>query len=83
MEQIVNQSNISRFKGRQFTAEIILQFPISYRELKRMLADRGVHVDQTTLLHWAEPVRRSSTTAFGGIYARPPGPGWCADPSLL
>jgi transposase-like protein len=44
------------FKGRQFTAEVILwavrwyqQFPISYRDLERMLADRGVAVDHTTL----------------------------------
>ncbi len=38
------------FKGRQFTSEVILwavrwylQFPISYRDLERMLADRGVN----------------------------------------
>ncbi len=44
------------FKGRQFTAEVILwavrwylQFPISYRKLERMLADRGVAVDHTTI----------------------------------
>jgi transposase-like protein len=28
------------------------QFPISYRELERMLADRGVAIDHTTLYHW-------------------------------
>ena len=40
------------FKGRQFTAEVILwavrwylMFPISYRDLELMLADRGVEVD--------------------------------------
>ena len=39
-------------KGRQFTAEVILwavrwylMFPISYRDLELMLADRGVDVD--------------------------------------
>jgi hypothetical protein len=39
------------FKGRQFTAEVILwavrwylQFPISYRDLELMLQDRGVSV---------------------------------------
>ena len=37
------------FKGRQFTAEIILwavrwylQFPISYRDLEHMFSDRGI-----------------------------------------
>jgi transposase-like protein len=49
------------FKGRQFTAEIILravrwylQFPISYRDLERMFADRGIQVDHTTLFRWIQ-----------------------------
>src|SRR3954466_3895057 len=44
------------FKGRQFTAEVILwavrwylMFPISYRDLELMVQDRGVAVDHTTL----------------------------------
>jgi IS6 family transposase len=44
------------FKGRQFTAEVILwavrwylMFPISYRDLALMLADRGVGVAHTTV----------------------------------
>jgi transposase-like protein len=55
------QSKKNPFKGRQFTAEIILwavrwylQFPISYRDLERMLADRGVQVDHTTLFRWIQ-----------------------------
>jgi transposase-like protein len=57
----VKQDNKNPFKGRQFTAEIILwavrwylQFPISYRDLERMLADRGVQVDHTTLFRWIQ-----------------------------
>ena len=49
------------FKGRQFTAEVILwavrwylMFPISYRDLALMLADRGVHVDHTTIFRWIQ-----------------------------
>ena len=49
------------FKGRQFAAEIILwavrwylQFPISYRDLECMLADRGIQVDHTTLYRWIQ-----------------------------
>ncbi len=49
------------FKGRQFTAEVILwavrwylMFPISYRDLGLMLADRGVDVDHTTLFRWIQ-----------------------------
>jgi IS6 family transposase len=44
------------FKGRQFTAEVILwavrwylMFPISYRDLELMLLGRGVAVDHTTV----------------------------------
>ena len=49
------------FKGRQFTAEVILwavrwylMFPISYRDLELMLADRGVEVAHTTLFRWIQ-----------------------------
>ena len=55
------RSGKSPFKGRQFTAAVILwavrwyqQFPISYRNLERMLADRGVAVDHTTLYRWIQ-----------------------------
>jgi IS6 family transposase len=44
------------FKRRHFTAEVILwavrwylMFPVSYRDLEPMLADRGVEVDHTTI----------------------------------
>ncbi|WP_445504369.1 IS6 family transposase [Microvirga sp. G4-2] len=57
----MKQDNKNPFKGRQFTADIILwavrwylQFPISYRDLERMLADRGVTVDHTTLFRWIQ-----------------------------
>src|SRR5215217_2593918 len=49
------------FKGRQFTAEVILRavrwylmFPISYRDLALMLQDRGVAVDHTMIFRWIQ-----------------------------
>src|ERR1700686_4049529 len=49
------------FKGRQFTAEVILwavrwylMFPISYRDLELKLLDRGVEVDHTTIFRWIQ-----------------------------
>src|SRR4051794_41918599 len=49
------------FRGFRFPAEIILwavrwylQFPVSYRDLERMLADRGVVVDHTTMYRWVQ-----------------------------
>jgi IS6 family transposase len=50
-----------QFKGRQFTAAVILwavrwylQFPISYRDLELMMQDRGVSVDHTTIFRWIQ-----------------------------
>src|SRR3954454_10377654 len=49
------------FKGRQFTADVILwavrwylMFPISYRDLELMLQDRGVTVDHNTIFRWIQ-----------------------------
>ena len=57
----MKRSGKSPFKGRQFTAAVILwavrwylRFPISYRDLERMLADRGVVVDHTTIFRWIQ-----------------------------
>jgi transposase, IS6 family len=49
------------FKGRHFTSDVILwavrwylMFPVSYRELERMLRDRGIAVDHTTIFRWIQ-----------------------------
>jgi transposase-like protein len=49
----------SVFRGFRFPAEVILwavrwylRFPVSYRDLELMLADRGVEVDHTTMSRW-------------------------------
>ncbi len=48
-------------KGRHFTGEVILwtarsdlMFPVSYRDLELMLADRSVAVDHTTIFRWIQ-----------------------------
>jgi hypothetical protein len=55
---VVTTGQDGAFKGRHFTAEVILwarrghlAFPISYRDLSAMLADRGIAVDHTTPSH--------------------------------
>ena len=57
----VSWRRVRIFRGRQFTAEVILwavrwylMFPISYRDLELMLQDRGVEVDHTTLFRWIQ-----------------------------
>ena len=53
--------NKNEFGDRHFAAGVILwavrwylEFPISYRDLERMLADRGVSVDHTTVSRWTQ-----------------------------
>ena len=48
-------TNARAFRGFRFPAEVILRavrwhlrFPVSYRDLERMLSDRGVEVDHAT-----------------------------------
>jgi transposase, IS6 family len=59
--QAVRVRHDQSFKGRQFTAEVILwavrwylMFPISYRDLMLMLLDRGVEVDHSTIFRWIQ-----------------------------
>jgi transposase, IS6 family len=49
------------FKWRHFQAEIILlcvrwylRYPLSYRDLEEMMAERGLHVDHTTIYRWVQ-----------------------------
>ena len=61
------------FRGFRFPAEVILwavrwylQFPISYRELERMLADRGVVVDHTIMYRWVQRLDDGNDLRMGG-----------------
>jgi transposase-like protein len=60
-QRVVRVGQDQTFKGRQFTAEVILwavrwylMFPISYRDLELMLCDREVAVDHTTICRWIQ-----------------------------
>ena len=54
-------TDVRAFRGFRFPAEVVLwavrwylRFPVSYRDLERMLADRGVTVDHTTMYRWVQ-----------------------------
>ena len=77
------------FKGRQFTADVILwalrwylQFPISYRDLELMLADRGVSVDHTTIFRWIQAYAEGLETRLRP-YLRPSNGSWRADETYI
>jgi hypothetical protein len=70
------RSKTRPFKGRQFTAEVILwavrwylQFPVSYRALERMLADRGSPSTTPPFTAGSRLTLPSSTSASGRICA--------------
>ncbi|MEM8419228.1 hypothetical protein Q4S24_19495, partial [Morganella morganii] len=49
------------FKWRHFQGDVILwavrwycRYPISYRDLEEMLAERGISVDHTTIYRWVQ-----------------------------
>jgi transposase-like protein len=55
------RSSKDPFRGRQFTAEVILwdrrgslQFLVYYRDRPRMLVARGMEVDHTTVFRWIQ-----------------------------
>ena len=77
------------FQGRHFTSKVILwalrcylAFPISYRDLAAMLADRGVMVDHTTLSRW---VKAYATTLERRIrkHLRPCNGSWRVDETYI
>ena len=50
---------VDSFKWKHFVGEIILlnvrwylKYPLSYRNLKEMMAERGIGVDHTTIMRW-------------------------------
>jgi len=50
---------VNSFKWKHFVGEIILlnvrwylKYPLSYRNLKEMMAERGIQVDHTTIMRW-------------------------------
>lgn len=52
------------FKGAQYPKSVILyavyfyvRFPVSYRDLEEIMAERGVDLDHATLNRWVENTR--------------------------
>lgn len=57
------------FKGSQFPKDVILyavwfyvRFPVSYRDLEEIMAERGVELDHATLNRWVERYSEQNAT---------------------
>jgi transposase-like protein len=54
----MGESRPELFRGRHFRDEIIpgvrwyLRYPLSYRDLEEMTAERGLSVDHSTIARW-------------------------------
>ncbi|MCK6884850.1 hypothetical protein L8R24_24280, partial [Enterobacter cloacae] len=62
------------FKWRHFQGDVILwavrwycRYPISYRDLEEMLAERGISVDHTTIGTVAKLAMRQPFVLFKGL----------------
>ncbi len=77
------------FKGSHFEKEIILwgvrwyvAYPISYRQLEEMMADRGVSVDHSTLNRWVLKYAPEIEKQFRARQ-RPVGTSWRLDETYV
>jgi transposase-like protein len=82
-------STARAFRGFRFPAEVILwavrwysAFPVSYRDLELMLADRGVAVDHTTMYRWVQRFAPSSRSGCAGTCGPCRGP-WHVDETFV
>jgi len=77
------------FKGRQFDQEIIVlcvrwypRYKLSTRDLVEMLAERGVILVHTTILHWVQRYVPEFEKCWNR-YARPVGGSWRCDETYI
>src|SRR5260370_36650600 len=69
----MRQGRSALFYGRHFGDDIIvlcvrwyLRYPLSYRDLEEMMAERGLTVDHSTIARWVLHMRRFWRNASGG-----------------
>lgn len=78
------------FSGMRFPKEIILvcirwyaAYPLSYRNLEEMMAERGVRVDQSTVNRWTVRFLPMLEKVFRSKYKRSVGKSWRMDETYL
>lgn len=78
------------FKGHRFEKEIILlcvrwylAYPLSYRILEEMMAERGVKVNHSNIYRWVQEFTPLLETVFRKSKKRPVGDSWRADETYI
>jgi putative transposase len=74
------------FKGHRFEKDIILTgicwylaYPLSYRNLKEMVAERGVYINHTSIYRWIQKFTPQLEATFRKVKKRPVGTSWRMD----
>jgi len=78
------------FKGHRFEKDIILTcirwylaYPLSYRNLEEMMAERGVEVDHSSIYRWVQKFSPKLEAAFRQSKKRPVGMSWRIDETYI
>ena len=78
------------FRGHRFERDIILTsvrwylaYPLSYRNLEEMLAERGVDVDHSSVYRWVQKFTPQLEAAFRKGKKRPVGTSWRMDETYI
>jgi putative transposase len=78
------------FKGHRIEKAIILTgirwylaYPLSYRNLKEMMAERGVHIDHTSIYRWVQKFTPQLEATFRQSKMRPVGKSWRMDETYI
>ncbi|EOU8218152.1 IS6 family transposase, partial [Escherichia coli] len=78
------------FKWRHFQGDVILwavrwycRYPISYRDLEEMLAERGISVDHTTIYRWVQCYAPEMEKRLRWFWRRGFDPSWHMDETYV
>jgi transposase-like protein len=78
------------FKGHRFEKDLILlcvrwylAYPLSYRNLEEMMAERGVEVDHSTIYRWVQKFTPKLEAAFRKGKKRSVGTSWRMDETYI
>jgi len=81
---------MSEFKWRQFEGEIILwavrwycRYGISYSDLERMMEERGVGVDHSTIYRWVQKYASEMEKRLRWQWRRPHSTSWRVDETYV
>ena len=64
-------SSVISFKGKHISEDIILQsirwylaYPLNYRQIEEMIAERGIKIDHSTINRWVLTICTSTRKSF-------------------